>query len=123
MTGERRETGSEEKMEELHVEGLASHDDPESCVGTRKEAGEALTGAHAGWVLSPEINSRASTVFLYPEGEMLRRENASATAALRGRRPHARVEPHCAGTGRSSGRRRNVATVGRNGKALAVIRR
>jgi len=35
-------------MKELYVEGPATHDDPESCVGFRKEAGEALTGAHAG---------------------------------------------------------------------------
>mgnify|MGYP000747758412 CR=1 FL=1 len=42
-------------MKESHVEGLASHDDPESCAGNREGAGEALTGAHAGRVLSREI--------------------------------------------------------------------
>ncbi len=41
-------------MKEPHVEGLAIHDDPESCAVTRKGAGEALTGAPAGWVLSRE---------------------------------------------------------------------
>jgi hypothetical protein len=40
-------------MEELYVEGLASHDDPESCAGVRKGAGEALTGAHAGGAIEP----------------------------------------------------------------------
>src|SRR3954454_3124529 len=41
-------------MKELYVEGVAIHDDPESCVVTRKGAGEALTGAPMGWVLSRE---------------------------------------------------------------------
>jgi len=35
-------------MKELYGEGLATHADPESCVGLRKGAGEALTGAHSG---------------------------------------------------------------------------
>ncbi|CAG4917635.1 unnamed protein product [Acidithrix sp. C25] len=38
----------EEEMKELYIEGLANHDDPESCVGVREDAGEALTGARAG---------------------------------------------------------------------------
>ena len=43
-------------MKESYVEGLASHGGPESCVCTRKGAGEALTGVLAGRVLSREIN-------------------------------------------------------------------
>ena len=43
-------------MKESHGEGVAIHSDPESCVNVRKDAGEALTGAHAGWVLSREID-------------------------------------------------------------------
>jgi hypothetical protein len=120
----RRETGREEKMEELHVEGLASRDDPESCVGVREGVGEALTGAHTGWVLSPEIaKSRVPTQFLYAEGNIADVRKREHGSALRGRRPHARVEPLCAGTGRSSGCRRTNGTAGRNGKAPAVIRR
>jgi len=42
-------------MKESHAEGPASHGDPESCDGSRKGAGEALTGAHTGGVLSREI--------------------------------------------------------------------
>ncbi len=42
-------------MKEPHRKGIAIHPDPESCAGNRKGAGEALTGAHAGWVLSSEI--------------------------------------------------------------------
>src|SRR6266568_1183803 len=42
-------------MKESHNEGLASHDGPESCAGTRKGAGEALTGERTGGVLRREI--------------------------------------------------------------------
>ena len=38
-----------------YSEGLASHTFPESCVGVRKGAVEALTGAGAGRVSSSEI--------------------------------------------------------------------
>jgi hypothetical protein len=41
-------------MKVSNVKGLANHDDPESCGGTRKGDGEALTGESAGWVLSRE---------------------------------------------------------------------
>lgn len=44
-------------MRTLYVEGVATHDDPESCAGARKGAGEALTGVRAGPVLSREIMS------------------------------------------------------------------
>lgn len=37
-----------------YVEGIAGHDGPESCVGAREGGGEALTGGHAGRVLSRE---------------------------------------------------------------------
>ncbi len=37
----RRETGIEEWMKEPYVEGVATHDGPESCVVVRKGGGEA----------------------------------------------------------------------------------
>ena len=40
-------------MKELCIEGVATHDDPESCVGVRKGAGEALTGANVGRAIEP----------------------------------------------------------------------
>ena len=40
-------------MEELYVEGVATHGGPESCVGAREGAGEALTGARAGRAIEP----------------------------------------------------------------------
>ncbi len=36
-------------MKEPYGEGLAIHTGPESCVGVREGAGEALTGAPMGW--------------------------------------------------------------------------
>jgi hypothetical protein len=42
-------------MREPHIEGVATRDDPESCVGAREGVGEALTGARMGTVLSREI--------------------------------------------------------------------
>ena len=44
-------------MKESYVEGLATHDGPESCVIAREGGGEALTGVRAGRVLSRERNS------------------------------------------------------------------
>jgi RNA-directed DNA polymerase len=53
-------------MEESHTEGPASHGDPESCAGSRKAPGEALTGAHTGGASSREIrcNQGADAVVL-----------------------------------------------------------
>ena len=42
-------------MKELYVEGLASHDGPESCAGVREGVGEALTGGVQAGLLSREI--------------------------------------------------------------------
>ena len=40
-------------MQELYVEGLATHDCPESCAGICKGADEALTGVRAGRAIEP----------------------------------------------------------------------
>jgi RNA-directed DNA polymerase len=40
-------------MEETYIEGVASHDGPESCVGVREGDGEALTGVRAGRDMEP----------------------------------------------------------------------
>ena len=41
-------------MKESYVEGLATHDGPESCAVAREGGGEALTGVRAGRVFSRE---------------------------------------------------------------------
>jgi RNA-directed DNA polymerase len=40
-------------MEESDIEGLATHDGPESCVGAREDVGEALTGVRVGRAIEP----------------------------------------------------------------------
>jgi hypothetical protein len=40
-------------MKEPDIEGVAIHGGPESCVGVREGAGEALTGGSAGWAIEP----------------------------------------------------------------------
>ena len=44
-------------MKDSYAEGPASHTGPESCVGRREGAGEALTGVHVDQPLSSEINT------------------------------------------------------------------
>src|SRR5512144_2087868 len=44
-------------MEVSQGEGVAIHTGSESCIGTRKGAGEALTGARTGQPLSREIET------------------------------------------------------------------
>ena len=56
-------------MEVSYSEGLANRAGPESCVGVRKGAGEALTGVRTGWVLSREI-------YAPPQGGLLRGADA-----------------------------------------------
>jgi hypothetical protein len=41
-------------MKVSYDEDLANHIGPESCMSSRKEVREALTGESAGWVLSNE---------------------------------------------------------------------
>lgn len=52
-------------MKESYGEGVATHTGPESCVGFPRGGGEALTGVHAGRVLSREIilNFRVPTLW------------------------------------------------------------
>jgi hypothetical protein len=40
-------------MEELYVEGLATHDGPEPCVDVPRGRGEALVGVRAGRAIEP----------------------------------------------------------------------
>ena len=43
-------------MEELYVEGVATRDDPEPCVGVREGTGEASGWARAGRAIEPRNN-------------------------------------------------------------------
>ena len=90
-------------MEELYGEGIANHIGSESCAGGGNVMGEALTGVHAGWVLSRERFNGSGRRRCW-QG----RKTISATSlrrdvsrAPRGRRPHARMEALRTRTGRS----------------------
>jgi hypothetical protein len=68
-----------------YSKGVATHADPESCVRMGNRAGEALTGARAGQVLSRESknNLREADGVVVPEGNMesfVTRENDFAPA-------------------------------------------
>ncbi len=70
-------------MEVLHVEDLASCDDPESCVVIRKGGGEALTGGSVGRALSRvKLTSRVPTLWRKAEGNTVRCAKASTSLAL-----------------------------------------
>jgi Bacterial transcriptional regulator len=43
----------EKGMKESNIEGVATRGGPESCVGVREGAGEALTGVRVGWAIEP----------------------------------------------------------------------
>ena len=89
-------------MEVPYGEDVASHIGPESCVGIREGAGEALTGESAGQVLS-----RVRKHFGMPTESIFSEGNTNCPGTARGRtiprglRPCARVEVLCTGTGRS----------------------
>jgi hypothetical protein len=44
------------EMRTLYVEGVATHDGPESCIVVREDGGEALTGVHVGRAIEPRKN-------------------------------------------------------------------
>jgi hypothetical protein len=43
----------EKEMQELYIEGIANHDDPEPCADAREGAAEAFAGADGGWAIRP----------------------------------------------------------------------
>ena len=90
-------------MKESYGEGVASHTGPESCVVVREGKGEALTGAHAGRVLSRETLSTQECRRLTHERKATSLDAVEARhlRTPRGRRPHARMETPCTEAGRS----------------------
>jgi hypothetical protein len=50
-------TGAVQMVKVQDVEGVATHDGPESCVGGSNHAGEALTGERAGRAIEPRNGS------------------------------------------------------------------
>ena len=88
-------------MKESHGKDPASHPDPESCVGGRKDAGEALTGAHAGQPSSCAIRSSGVPTLLSEaeghteigvSGEPVPDPAQSETLCMRGNSSHGNRE-------------------------------
>ena len=80
-------------MQESYDTGVAIHVGPELCGASRKAGSEALVGARAGRVFSPEItSSEVPTLFLQAEGHILPIDSARWVGTPRGRRPRACTE-------------------------------
>jgi RNA-directed DNA polymerase len=75
-------------MRESHVEGVATHGDPESYTDAREGGGEALTGARAGRVLSREMHFRdADAVILRGRQHRQRRYRETSPSPARSKTP------------------------------------
>ena len=89
-------------MQESYDKGIANHVGPELCVASREAGCEALVGARAGRVLSPEITMNGvPTPSPQAEGHVVSIDNARWAGTLRGQRPCACTETPRARTGRS----------------------
>jgi hypothetical protein len=77
----------EMELRGLHVEGLAIHDGPESCVGAREGVGEVLAGVRAGWAIEPRNSCiRGADALQMVEGNTAVSVFASWRRAPRGQR-------------------------------------
>lgn len=75
-------------MKESYGKGPARRPGPESCVGVGNRVGEALTGVHAGQVLSCEIKHLGvPTQLSEAEGNIARAVMARFSRTPRSRRP------------------------------------
>ena len=109
-------------MEELYVEGVATHGGPESCVVVCEGGGEALTGARAGRAIEPRnVQFRGAHAVGMAEGNIGGGVIARRRRTPRGQRTRACTEPSCARTGRSRARPPVDQRAGRPGNAEAVI--
>jgi hypothetical protein len=111
-------------MKELYGEGLATHADPESCVGSRKGAGEALTGAHAGRAIELREHQVPGADVVTACG----RQHGPAQERECGSDPAQSKNPGMRGVSMRENREilcppTEDGPVGRDGKAQAVIRR
>jgi hypothetical protein len=88
-------------MKELHVEGVATRNDPESCGWHREVSFEALTGASVGADIEPRKYIPEADPVSVVEGDMDRAVIARRGTFRRGLRPGARREPFGTRTGRS----------------------
>src|SRR5664280_2842816 len=92
--GERRDKPAWRRdLRTSYIEGVAIHDDLESCVGAREDAGEALTEGDVGWVIEPRNHLfGVPTPSQWSEGNIAGRVIASCQRTPRGQRACACVE-------------------------------
>src|ERR1700683_4622788 len=94
-------------MKESYRKGVANRPDPESCVASCEAAIEALTGAHAGWVLSCEIKAtRVPPSLVMAEGHIGGCALASIRRTLRSLKPRHAWKLHAREPGDPSDARR-----------------
>ena len=80
-------TGMEKGMKEPYIEGVAIRGGPESCVGVREGAGEALTGVRVGRDIEPRNQGfGVPTSLTEAEGNIAAAPSASRQRTPRGRR-------------------------------------
>jgi hypothetical protein len=84
-------------MEELHVEGLATHGGPGPCVASCEGRGEALAGARAGRAIEPrKEQTGVPALYKEAEGSIVGGAIASRRGTPRGQGARACAEPSCA---------------------------
>src|SRR5664279_2894543 len=64
----------EEEMEELYVEGVATHGGPEPCVGVREGTGEASGWVRAGRAIEPRNHRVRGADAVYGSGRQHRQQ-------------------------------------------------
>ena len=112
-------------MRTLYVEGVATHDGPESCVGVREGGGEALTGVRAGRAIEPRNQQVRGADALVTSGRPRRPQRYARAAGG----PRAVGEPlharslHAREPGDLVPARRPDQVAGRSGKVKAAILR
>ena len=80
-------------MKDPYNEGIANHIGPESCVGDRKGADEALTGGGVGRAIEPrEVDIRDADVLGRTEGNTGCTANRKGQRVPRGQRTPARSD-------------------------------
>jgi hypothetical protein len=109
-------------MQELYVEGVASHDDPESCVVVREGGSEALAGARAGGAIEPRNPLLRDADAVKPSGRPCRQSRYREWLAD----PARSKNPSMYGNSMRENREvpsspvRSINQAGRSGKAKAV---
>src|SRR3989442_1049397 len=109
----------EEEMKELYIEGIATHDDREPCVGVRKGVGEASVAARAGQAIEPRNHRVRGADVVYEIGRQHRQQRYRELLAgpARSEIPVPARNLHARETGGPALARRGDHRAGRSGKA------